>query len=109
MQLLLAAGADREARQYQHLTPLHLAASEGPSEGHVAVLQVLLAAGADKEASDEQQATLLHFAAAGGYVAVMQVLLWLLRPTRKPKPPNNSHPCAMQLSKGCTVAPCRWG
>lgn len=60
--MLLAAGADAEARDRLGRTPLAVAAASG----HVAKLRALVAAGANKNARDSAGRTPLMTAAAGG-------------------------------------------
>ncbi|KAJ1483653.1 hypothetical protein T484DRAFT_1799601 [Baffinella frigidus] len=68
---LLEAGADKDAKDKNGYTPLHL----GAEKGREAVAQALLAAGADKKATNKHGATPLHLAAANGREAVARVLL----------------------------------
>lgn len=70
-QVLLAAGAEKEARDIGQCTPLHHVAMQG----HGPVVQVLLTAGADKEAIADRQLTPLHLAAVKDHMNVVQVLL----------------------------------
>ena len=67
----LDAGADVMARDEYGGTPLHDAASDGPSES----IQALLEAGADVMASDIYGDTPLHLAAANGTPENIQALL----------------------------------
>jgi len=69
-QVLLAAGADKDAKDRGGLTPLHRAAICG----HKAVARVLLAAGADKNAMDKQGRTPMFLAQkdiTGGWSAFL--------------------------------------
>eukprot|EP00439_Symbiodinium_sp_Y106_P002694 s9437_g1.t1 len=68
---LLADGADKEARDVNRSTPLHLAARNGRIE----CLRELLAAGCIKEARDDSGSTPLHLAAFKGHVQCVCQLL----------------------------------
>ena len=68
---MLAAGADKHAKDVKGLAPLHLAAASGS----VGAVDQLLAAGADKEGKDADLASPLHVAAMSGHAAVVGTLL----------------------------------
>lgn len=68
---LLAAGADKGAKDFGNRTVLHHAAQNG----RLAVVQCLLAAGADKEAKADMDWTVLQLAATEGHAAMVQCLL----------------------------------
>jgi len=68
---LLIAGADVEAENWEHRTPLHTAASQG----HEAVVRLLLEEKADIERADVRGYKALHLAAKYGHVAVVRLLL----------------------------------
>jgi ankyrin repeat protein len=68
--ILLAAGADVDARQIGWRTPLMQAAAGG----NVAVVRVLLEAGADPQAQDGDGRTALELAIANGRSEVAQLL-----------------------------------
>ena len=67
---LIGAGADKEAKDQDSRTPLHLAATRG----YTTVVTYLIEAGADKEAKDRVGRTPLHFAAWYGHTAVVRLL-----------------------------------
>ena len=69
--LLLATGADVDARDRRETTPLSLAAARGG----IAMAQLLLDHGADIEASDEDRANPLMHAAAANQYAMFRFLL----------------------------------
>lgn len=72
VQLLLEAGADKNATKPNGETALHAAAEKG----HHEVARVLLEAGANKDAADMRTAsTALHLAARYGHYQVVQRLL----------------------------------
>lgn len=70
-QVLVAAGADVNAADNHHETPLHSAAEQGG----VKVAKVLLEAGAEVDIRDDQGHTPLHSAASWGHVELARVLL----------------------------------
>jgi len=75
VQVLLAAGADMNAKGKIGDTPL-LSAARGFQKRRVQVVQLLLAAGADANAcNDYEGSTPLHHAAIYGQVEVVQALL----------------------------------
>jgi len=71
VELLLAAGADVDAKDEDGWTALHDAAWGG----HAAVAELLLAAGADVNAQDNDGWIALHDAARNGHSAVVELLL----------------------------------
>lgn len=72
VRLLVASGADREARENrQGLRPIHFAAMMG----HDAVIVALLEAQADKNALDSEGSSPLHYAAGAGHAGAVKVLL----------------------------------
>ena len=71
VQVLLEAGADKNAATQDGETALMAAARDG----HLEVVQVLLDAGADKNAAKQNGATALMLAAQNAYLEVVQVLL----------------------------------
>ena len=71
LRMLLEAGADVSAQDWEGSTLLHLAASKG----NVAAIRMLLEAGADVNAQDQEGNTPLHLAASGGNVAATRMLL----------------------------------
>jgi ankyrin repeat protein len=64
--LLIAAGADVNARQAGEHTPLHEAALTGSS----ALVELLLAAGADTAATNSDGSNARAFATANGHAAI---------------------------------------
>jgi ankyrin repeat protein len=70
-ELLLAHGADVNAKRNDGYTPLHLAGVWD----HMDVLEVLLAKGADVNAKDNDGRTPLYFQGIWGYMDVLEVLL----------------------------------
>ena len=71
VQLLLEAGAEKNAAAGDGSTALHFAAQDD----HAEVVQLLLGAGADENAVDAGGGTALHYAAQYGYVEVARLLL----------------------------------
>jgi cytohesin len=71
MEILLAAGADPNSRDFQGFRPLHQAAENG----HYAAAAVLLAHGADANAASNNMETPLVLAARSGEVRLIQALL----------------------------------
>jgi ankyrin repeat protein len=71
VQLLLEAGADKEAKDKFNLTPLLIAAKSGLAN----ISQILLQAGADKDAKDNSQKTPMHLAVNMGNISTVQVLV----------------------------------
>ena len=70
-QLLLARGAEIEARTINNLTPLHYVASKNTTES----AQLLLESGAEVEARTVENYTLLHFAAEENSTEAAPLLL----------------------------------
>lgn len=79
--LLLAHGADPNARDNHSATPLHMTARRATMRGaaqvaaRVRMVRLLLAAGARLDARDEVGATPLHWAAQWGDVPIARALL----------------------------------
>jgi len=70
-ELLIAKGADVNAKNYGEWTPLHLAAGEG----HKEVAELLIASGVDVNAKADGELTPLHFAADKGHKEVVELLI----------------------------------
>jgi ankyrin repeat protein len=68
---LIAAGAEVNALDSTHDTPLHRAAMMG----HLAIVQALITAGADVNAKDSFGITPLHMAAQNGHTAIGKFLV----------------------------------
>ena len=71
LELLLAKGADVNAKEDDDKTPLHFAAIKGRKEA----VKLLLAKGADVNAKEDTGETPLHYAAIFGYRDVAELLL----------------------------------
>ena len=71
VEMALASGADPNAFDSDHYTPLQLAAGFG----NVELVERLLASGADTDSRDENGETALHLAAHVGHAAVCTILL----------------------------------
>ena len=71
IRMLLAAGADPNARAKYRLTPLHYAAYMG----HADATQALLAAGADSNVRDVDGTAPIYFASSNGHTDVIRALL----------------------------------
>ena len=93
--VLLARGADVNARMFKDHTPLHRAAACG----HPQTIQVLLAAGADPNARDANGKTALDWAIAGKYNECAD----LLRSKRQAQAPDSK----VQKSPQSTNPPAR--
>jgi len=70
VELLLAAGADVDAKDEAGWTALHDAATRGYDD----VVELLLVAGADVEAKSNTGWTALHYAAQEGHAAVVELI-----------------------------------
>jgi len=72
VRLLIAAGANKEAKDSSGKTALHHASSQG----HYSTVNVLIKTiGTDKEAEDTTGQTALHVAAGGGYDGIVRLLI----------------------------------
>ena len=71
VRLLVDHGADVNALDYSHSTPLHLASSQGVLEA----VQILIKHGADVNAQNETNLTPLHRASLLGDVQIVQLLI----------------------------------
>ncbi len=69
--VLLSAGADIEAQNYDGRRPLHMACFKG----QVVCARELINSGADIESKDDSSWTPLHFAARYGHIEVVRLLL----------------------------------
>ncbi|KAH7354656.1 hypothetical protein BKA65DRAFT_226618 [Rhexocercosporidium sp. MPI-PUGE-AT-0058] len=69
--VLIAAGADIEARNFDNRRPLHMACFKGKGD----CVRELLKSSADIEAVDDSAWTPLHFAASYGHAKVVEILL----------------------------------
>jgi ankyrin repeat protein len=67
---LMAMGADKNAKNANGETPLHIAADHG----HVETVTALVMHGADKEATDANGDTPLHYAASNGHEETVETL-----------------------------------
>ncbi len=68
--LLVAAGADVNARQQDGVTPLHAAAQNG----ELALVRLLLESGADPGAADDRGRTAVDFAREHGHAEIVELL-----------------------------------
>ncbi|CAK9111616.1 unnamed protein product [Durusdinium trenchii] len=71
VQLLLEAGADKDAADANGTTALHMAAVFE----HLEIMELLLEAGADQDAANADGTTALYIAARGGHVEAVRLLL----------------------------------
>ncbi|KAH8998262.1 hypothetical protein EDB86DRAFT_3242877 [Lactarius hatsudake] len=71
MQLLIQNGADVNAQDGDHLTPLHLASYRGDAK----MVELLLQHGADFRAQDQNHSMPLHLASARGNAEIVQLLI----------------------------------
>jgi len=81
LQVLVALGADKEAKDAAGATPLHQAAANG----HVEAVKALVALGADIDAQTEDGETPLEASVRFNHHAAAQVLKALQRPIRMKK------------------------
>lgn len=70
VKLLLAIGANVNAREKSGATPLHLASANG----HKAIVRILITEGANVNARDIYGNTSLHLAAANSHEGMVEVL-----------------------------------
>ena len=70
-ELLITKGADVNAKNDRHATPLHPAALYG----HKEVVELLIAAGADVNAKEKYEKTPLHHASKAGYYEIVELLI----------------------------------
>ncbi|CAM9174168.1 unnamed protein product, partial [Heterosigma akashiwo] len=92
VQVLLAAGADKEVRQFEQCTPLQLASKQG----HGAVVQMLLTAGADKDAMDNQNNTAHLLATSNGHCKAAAIM-------KKASKANECLICKMNTTLRCQL------
>ncbi|KAK0107435.1 Ankyrin repeat domain-containing protein 16 [Cadophora gregata f. sp. sojae] len=95
--ILISAGAEIEARNFDGRRPLHMASFKGKDE----CARELLKAGADIEAVDDSSWTPLHFAANYGHLQVVEVLL---NPDGRKPASLNKRTTGGQGGGNCTAA-----
>lgn len=71
MQSLLKCGANKEAKDEQHCSPLHQACKKGAQD----CIEILLQQGADIMALDHRKWTPLHYASYNGHPRAVNFLL----------------------------------
>jgi len=76
--LLLALGADPNARDKNEWTPLHSAASGDRTENHLICMEMILRKGGDPNAVTNSQASVLHYLVRCPYSEKLMSLLQLL-------------------------------
>ena len=71
VELLIAKGADVNAKDEYSFAPLHFAANEG----HKEIAELLIANSAEVNAKDDDERTPLHFVAVGGHKEIAELLI----------------------------------